>query len=133
MCSNVSGPDGRYVVYTSDESGRNEIYVRAFPSGGERVQISTDGDSNPRWSANGKEIFFLKDDAMIAVPVSLQPVFQARPQVELFRLRGLSGVFAPFDVTPDGQRFLISEAIENSGPKPVSLHVIQNWRGLLKQ
>jgi serine/threonine protein kinase len=126
-------PDGRYVVYASYESGRSEIYVRAFPSGAERIQVSTDGGAFPRWSANGKEIFFLKDDTMISVPVSLQPVFQARPQVELFRLRGLAGVYAPFDVTADGQRFLISEPSDSTDPKPTSLHIIQNWRGLLKQ
>jgi WD40 repeat protein len=126
-------PDGRYVVYTSSESSRSEVYVRSFPSGGERIQISTNGGAYPRWSANGKEIFFLKGDAMISVPVSLQPVFQAKPQVELFQVPGITGVYAPFDVTPDGQRFLISEAVESSETKPVSLHIIQNWRALLKQ
>jgi dipeptidyl aminopeptidase/acylaminoacyl peptidase len=126
-------PDGRDVVYASDESGRSEVYVRSSPSGGERVQISTNGGLYPRWSRNGKEFFFLKGETLFSVPVTMQPVLRVGAPVALFKQPDAAGVFAPFDATADGKRFLISEAAESSAGRSLSLHVIQNWRAMARQ
>lgn len=70
---------------------------------------------------------------MRAVAVSQQAAFRAGAEVELFQHPGVEGGFAPFDVTADGKRFLLSEHIDSPGTKTQSIHVIQNWRGLIKQ
>src|SRR5262249_42125034 len=102
-------PDAHWVVYTSDESGRNEIYATPFPGPGRRWQVSTSGGTLPRWSADGSEIFFISATRQLtAVPVQARDgqleVSSAKP---LFgNLYGGIGVF--YDVTPDGRRFLVN-------------------------
>ena len=65
-------PDGRWIAYQSDRSGRFQVYVRPFPSGGTDTRISTDGGSQPRWNPTGKELFYVADDdRLMAVPVTL--------------------------------------------------------------
>ena len=112
-------PDGKWIVYTSDESGRNEIYVRATGNVPGRWQISTDGGSDPRWVAPG-EILYLKSGRMMAVAVKTEPQFSAGiPQV-LFEHN-----IADYDVARDG-RIIISE-----GPDPSQatgqMNVVINW------
>ena len=112
-------PDGRWVAYTSNESGRTEIYVRAWPSGGGKWVVSADGGQRPRWSRNGKELFFNSGSAMMSAAIDTRSGFStARPQL-LFQK-----VFGDYDVLPDG-RFVIF------GTPPVTgsdeLEVIENW------
>jgi hypothetical protein len=134
-------PDGRFVAYTSNESGRNEVYVRPFPvpSGG-KWMISKDGGFQPRWRRNGKELFYVSAEAMLMeVDVSLSPVFKAGIPKALFPVSfsGSSDIIGTgYDVTTDGQRFLIEKVTTGAGPgAPVSpvLTVVVNWESGLKK
>ena len=120
-------PDSRFVVYTSDESGRFEVYVRSFPDGTGKRQISTSGGNQPRWSRDGKEIFYVERDTLMAVGVTTTPSFSADSPQVLFDHPGLDrgGVSPYYDVANDGQRFVLIGRPE--GEKPVSIHVVQNW------
>jgi serine/threonine-protein kinase len=127
-------PDGRYVLYESNESGRFEVYIRPFAGGGRR-QISSGGGADARWRRDGKEIFYIRGNALIAVPVSTGagPLTSGAP-VELFRSAGLdTSLSRPYEVAPDGKRFLISEPVGSEHSKPPAIHVILNWPVLLKQ
>ena len=121
-------PDGRWMAYVSDESGRGEIYVQPYPGPGGKWQVSTDGGLEPRWNRNGRELFYRDGDKMIAVPVSTENGFSAgRPQM-LFERRYVSTPLPQTagvgDVSADGQRFLmIKEAEQESTP----ISVVVNW------
>ena len=97
-------PDGHWMAYTSDESGQNEIYVRPFPTGGAKWQISTDGGIRPLWTRNG-ELVYPNGDKMMAVSIATQPTVSVGTPRLLFE-RNNEGVFN-YDVTRDGQRFLM--------------------------
>jgi Tol biopolymer transport system component len=129
-------PDGRNVAYTSGESGRSEVHIRSFPDGGGKRQISVQGGDFPRWSRDGKEVFYRNGDALFAVPVSLQGSFSAGAAVELFRNPGLfaagEGAY-PYDVAPDGKRFLIAEPDDSGKAGPAAIHVVLNWTALLRK
>ncbi len=103
-------PDGKWVAYASFESGRPEVYVRAFPGpGGGKWQISNDGGSQPVWPKGSNEIFYRNGERMMAVPVQTQPTFQPGSPRQLFVGRYLTwtGPFRGYDVAPGGQRFLM--------------------------
>jgi Tol biopolymer transport system component len=126
-------PDGRFIAYVSNESGRAEVYVQPYPGPGGKWQISTDGGSEPRWNRNGRELFYRSGDRMMAVPVSTQSTFSAgRPQM-LFERQYPSTQLpqtAPhYDVSPDGQRFLFPKEAERGPGAPIN--VILNWPALL--
>jgi Tol biopolymer transport system component len=102
-------PDGRWIVYVSNESGRDEIYVQPFPGPGGKWQVSVSGGTEPVWSHDGKEIFYLSGRKMMSVPVSAGTTFSAEIPRLLFE-----GSFVPtrrgeaaYDVSPDGRRFLM--------------------------
>jgi serine/threonine-protein kinase len=104
-------PDGRWVAYQADESGRAEIFVRPFPPGGGKWQISVEGGTHPRWRADGKELFFRNQNAVMSVEIDTtgQALRVATP-VKLFEglfLQAAIGgnVYADYDASPDGQRF----------------------------
>ncbi len=82
-------PDGRYVAYVSDESGKNEVYVRPFPSGSGKSTISSHGGRQPRWSRDGKELFYVEGSTLMAVSVSLDPIFSAGATTPLFEPQSL--------------------------------------------
>jgi serine/threonine protein kinase/Tol biopolymer transport system component len=124
--------DGRWIAYRSNESGRFEIYVQPFPGPGEKTQVSIDGGTEPRWRADGKEIFYISPDAKM-MAVSFQssggapdvgkpvPLFQTR------KVRGGTGnVLQQYDVSSDG-RFLINVNADESVASPIML--IMNWKG----
>ena len=110
-------PDGRWIAYSSDESGRSEVYVRRFPAGSGKWQISDGGGSQPKWSGSGRELFYRNDEGLMVVPVDGSgSSFQAdRPRSLLagdFRggTQGLSVqgfTFADYDATRDGRRFVL--------------------------
>ena len=103
-------PDGRWVAYVSDESGRDEIYVQAFPLSGEKHQISTGGGSEPYWKKDGKELFYLAADRnLMAVPVTLGTTITPGTPKSLFPVP-VSAQRHSYAVTADGQRFLVSTA-----------------------
>ena len=118
-------PDGRYVAYISDESGRDELYVREFLSGGRKWPVSTNGASQVRWSRKGRELFYTEGDTLIAVPVSTAGGFTAGPPSRLFSHPGFGNWSDPnYDVTADGQRIILPERM---GEQERMIHVVQNW------
>jgi Tol biopolymer transport system component len=124
-------PDGKWVAYSSDESGKLEVYVRPFPGPGGKLLVSASGGSTPVWSHDGKEIFYLGDDRkLMAARVkngSTLGIDVARP---LFQTSAES--FLPsFDVSPDGRRFIIVTATPQKSPSPIT--VVVNWNAGLKK
>ena len=128
-------PDGRWVVFRSDETGRQEIYVQRFPRGPKK-QVSSGGGNAPVWSRDGREIFYVAPDGRLnSVEVSVKgPEFEAGAPRPLFDLR-LAGTHWPdprqYDVAVDGQRFLVVRRVEDAGPD--ALVVILNWIAGLKK
>jgi serine/threonine protein kinase len=125
-------PDGRWIVYASNESGRNEIYVRPYPGPGGKWQISTEGGTEPVWNPKGHELFYRDGQKMMAVDYMAQPTFSAGKPRMLFQ-----GPFTPtprsasdYDVSRDGQRFLMLKAAEQV---PGEISVVLNWTAELKQ
>ena len=125
-------PDGRWVAYTSNESGLSEIYVIPFPptTNGGRWMVSRGGGVQPRWRRDGKELFYISPDwTMMAVPVSATPVFHAGIPQALFNTdmvdTGIRTGPMSWDIAPDGKRFLI---ISDKSQGASSLNVILNWR-----
>jgi serine/threonine-protein kinase len=116
-------PDGRFVSYVSDETGRNEVYVRDFPKGRNRWQVSVRGGGSPRWSRSGRELFYSVDAKLMAAPVTSTSPFRTGGPALLFENRATG--FLQFDRAPDGKRFLILE--KPPGEPPLSVHVVQNW------
>jgi len=126
-------PDGRSIVFVSDEAGRPEIYVRSLEPGGGKTQLSTDGGSSPRWRQDGKEILYVNAErTMMSVPVNGSGArFDAGTPSPLFQIDHVPSAGPIFDVTADGQRFIINTAV----PSKVSPHVvvIVNWPALLQR
>jgi Tol biopolymer transport system component len=104
-------PDGHWVVYRSNETGRPEVYVQPFPGPGGKWQISTEGGLEPLWSPKGNELFFRNGRKMIAVEVTTSPSFSAGTPQVLFEGRFLGPTIPLGDsaISPDGQRFLMLE------------------------
>jgi eukaryotic-like serine/threonine-protein kinase len=132
-------PDGRWMAYVSNESGRAEVYVRAFPGPGGKWQISTEGGGEPLWARNGRELFFWSGDKFMDVEITTQPssqVFQAGAPRLLFAGKFLrhGGILEPaYDVSPDGQRFLMLKPIEQQEEALTRINVVLNWFEELKQ
>jgi Tol biopolymer transport system component len=126
-------PDGRWLAYTSDESGRFEVFVQPFPGPGARIQISTEGGEEPRWSRNGSELFYLSGDRMIAVEISTTGAFKAGTPRILFEGRYVPSpnAVAGYDVAADG-RFLMVQPL-HPDPPTNQIHVVLNWTEELKR
>jgi Tol biopolymer transport system component len=129
-------PDGRWVAYSSNESGRWEIYVAPFPGPGGNWKVSSAGGSEPRWRRDGKEMFYLAPDGVLmSVDVKEGPTFDAdvaKPLFQTHRRELISSVdLFSYDVSADGQRFLVNTDVgEVSSP---SLTVVLNWAAELKK
>ncbi len=120
-------PDGRWIAYNSDESGRNEVYVRSFQGPPGKWQVSTAGGLEPHWRGDGNELFFISpDQRLMAVDIKPAASFEAGIPKELFPVRvQFQGVRNTFVPAPDGQRFLILKPDDESlAPTTVVL----NWR-----
>ena len=126
-------PDGRRVAYTSDEAGRNEIYVQPFPGPGGKWQISTEGGTEAIWNPNGRELFYRNGNRMMAVDIMTQPGFAAGKPKLLFEGPYVPGPTptANFDVSQDGQRFLMLKASQQQAI--TQIHVVLNWFEELKR
>jgi eukaryotic-like serine/threonine-protein kinase len=128
-------PNGKWLAYVSNESGRYEIYVQPYPGPGGKWQISTEGGTEPVWNRNGRELFYRNGDKMIAVDIVTQPDFTAgKPRVLFEGKHELSpGTFAYYDVSPDGQRFLMLKPSEAGETAPTQINVVLNWFEELKR
>ncbi|HEV2201801.1 MAG TPA: protein kinase [Bryobacteraceae bacterium] len=117
----------RWVAYSSDESGRAEIYVQSYPGGTNRIPISMGGGMLPKWSRDGKELFYVTGDAVVAVAVRPDGSFGAPRR--LFDRPGfyINTLLHEYDVSPDGKRFLMIQ--RDPGSVPRQLNVILNWSG----
>jgi eukaryotic-like serine/threonine-protein kinase len=130
-------PDGRWLAYVSDESGRYEIYVQPYPGPGGKYQISTKGGTEPVWNPNGRELFYRSGDNMMAAEITTQPRFTAGKPKVLF-----AGQYQPsrtpvpnanYDVSRDGQRFLMLKPVAQVEAVPTQVNVVLNWFEELKQ
>ena len=130
-------PDGRWMAYASEESGRREIYVQAYPGPGGRWQISSDGGNEPLWSANGHDLFYRSGDRMMDVDISTEGEFVAGKPRQLFEgsyaLAGGGYVRANYDVSPDGQRFLMLKPVQHKPAPLTQINVVLNWSDELKR
>jgi len=121
-------PDGRWIAYVSDESGRDEVYVQAFPLSGAKWQISAGGGSQPNWRRDGTELFYLAADRnLMAVPIKAGATVEAGVPKSLFPITATAD-HRSFAVANDGQRFLVSTSV---GAVPIT--VVLNWQAELKK
>jgi Tol biopolymer transport system component len=123
-------PDGKWVAYASNETGKWEIYVTSFPDARGKWQVSTGGGEQPRWRGDGKELFYLSADGkMMAAPVTMGTNFDAGTPVALFQTTPRQPVLVfdlfVYDVSRDGQRFLINTEVKQAESTPMS--VVLNW------
>ena len=128
-------PNGKWVAYTSNESGRVEVHVRPFPAAAGNWQVSTDGGEQPRWRSDGKELFYLSaDHKLMALEVNTEgPTFEHHAPKALFVTR-VGGIDTPghyYAVTGDGQRFLLNNLVEEAAHTPIT--VVTNWTAGLKR
>jgi serine/threonine-protein kinase len=137
-------PDGRWMAYTSNESGQNQVYVRPFPEiEGGRWQVSTSRGDSPLWSPDGRELFSRNGDAVMAVSLKTDPTFSVETPKVLFRGTYVNTVFvyqnwdfATWDISPDGKRFLMMKetgATTSSDGGPREINIVLTWFEELKQ
>jgi len=126
-------PDGKWLAYANNETGRFEVYIQPFPSGGGRWQVSTAGGSRPNWRKDGKELFFFStDQQMMAVDVSQKGAsLQLGAPHALFKATTVSGPSGPYTVSADGKKFVMNTVLPQSITEPLTL--IINWQADLKQ
>jgi len=126
-------PNGKWIAYTSDESGAPEVYVQTFPASGGKFRISTGGGCQPQWRRDGNELFYIAPDRrLMAVDVKTVAAFEASVPKPLFETRIflMTNFRNHYVVSRDGQRFLINSRLEEtSGP----ITVVLNWTSQLKQ
>jgi serine/threonine protein kinase/Tol biopolymer transport system component len=134
-------PDGRWVAYTSNESGPYQVFVQPFPASGAKWQISPAGGAFPRWNRNGRELFYIAADGkLMSVPIASNGAnFERGNPKALFDVRlpgtvvtGGISTFKPYDVSPDGQRFLVIVTTQDRATS-APLTVVVNWQANLKQ
>ena len=131
-------PDGRWMAYASNESGKHEVYVRPFPDvNTSRWPVSTSGGNTPLWSPNGRELFYCVGDEVMAVPVETEPTFKAGKPTVLFRRTHIRSTGLDFtnttywDISPDGKRFLMLKDAVAGGSRKIN--IVMNWFEELKQ
>jgi len=117
-------PDARFLAYSSNESGRYEVYVQPFPEGAGKWGVSSGGGRRPLWRSDGKELFYLEGETLMAASVTTTPNFSAGQAKRLFESSEL-GRDNGFDVSADGQRFVVVETVKE--PDPPTIRVVQNW------
>jgi Tol biopolymer transport system component len=128
-------PDGRWIAYASNESGRTEVYVRPFPAREGKWQISNEGGTEPLWSRNGKQLFYRRSGQVWVVDVLTGSGFSAGKPRLLFEQSGYlsNQPIREWDISADGRRFLMVK-LEERKPQPVTeLILVQNWFEELKR
>src|SRR5262249_13714150 len=126
--------NGRWLAYSSDVSGRYEVYVQSFPGGGGKRQVSTGGGNGPRWRWDGQELFYYAGDGkLMAAPVRSAESFEVGAAVSLFEFRAGTVITSvwPYAVKADGLRFLINAVVETEPNAPLT--VVVNWAAGVKK
>ena len=130
-------PDGRWLAHVSNESGGPEVYVQPYPGPGGKWQISTDGGTEPVWNRNGRELFYRSGNRMMAVETTMQPSFSAGKPRMLFEGPYFTTEFpnmtVSYDVSADGQRFLVVKETDAASRSAAQINVVQNWTEELKR
>ena len=125
--SPMISPNDRWLAYESDESGRWEVYVQAFPDATRKVQVSTDGGVRPRWNPNGQELFYRQGDKLMAVEIETEGALELDTPRALFER-----FFDDYDVGPLGERFImVDTSVARAAPRKLVL--VQNWSEELKR
>ena len=126
-------PDGRWLAYVSNESGRNEVYVRPHPGPGEKITISTDGANEPLWAPDGRQLFYRSGDAVFAVDIQTTSTLSAGKPRKLFEkdYERTSTLWPNYDVGPHGRQFLMIKTLEDQAP--AQINVVLNWVDELKR
>jgi serine/threonine-protein kinase len=125
----VVSPDGHWLAYVSNESGRGEIYVQPFPDGGRRYKITTEGGIQPGWAPDGRSIYFRNNNHFLSASVSTTPVFRADAPTILFEANFAEGTFfnyPNFDISPDGKRFVMIKPDPDWGVA-TEINLVFNW------
>jgi len=120
---NLVSPNGKWIAYSANETGQEEIYVTAFPNPSRRWPVSRGGGVRPRWSADGTELYYVGADGRLFVVT--EETFHPGETFPLFDLQGASH----YDVAPDRQRFLVNVPL----PEPPELNVVMDWKTALPQ
>jgi len=124
-------PDGRHLAYQSDQSGTWEVYVRPFPEGGGAAQVSAHGGKAPRWSADGRKLYFLQGDDVMEMAITAADFTGFETPRKLFSSHGAAGVFTGdfttgYDVLGNGERFLMVEGAGGDGDR-TKITVVEHW------
>jgi len=111
-------PDGKWIAYQSNESSKSDVYIVPFPDATIKMQVSKGGGWDPRWSSDGRELYYLGDNKTI-IAATLLP---RKNGLQIAESRPLFKIESPgFDVSQDGKRFLICQDMQNQGPSAVTL------------
>src|SRR5262249_31048464 len=131
--SPMFAPDGRAIAYVSNETGRNEIYIRAFPGPREKLTVTNEGGNEPLWAPSGRELFYRNGDAIMTVDVTTSPTLRAGTPRKLFEkhYEPTLALFPNYSISPDGQRFVMVKRIAE-GQSPTEIRVAVNWFDELK-
>jgi len=125
-------PDGRWLAYVSDESDRREVYVQAFPDGGSKTRLSTQGGTEPIWTRDGRELLYRNEDSIMSVSIDTSAGFTAGRPRAIFTGRIASSTAGPsYDIAPDGRTIVIPRIPEGATPRQVNL--IFNWFETLRR
>ena len=126
-------PDGRFLMYVSNETGRDEVYITAFPEPGSKPRISREGGLQPRWRSDGGEVFYVSADGQLtAVELDLDSGFDAGVPKELFHVGPPGGSFrSNYAAAANGQRFVVLKRLAGARAQPLT--VVLNWTAELAQ
>lgn len=128
-------PDGRWMAYTSDESNRQEVYVRPFPGPGMKQQVSSEGGSEPLWARDGRQLFYLRPNQVWVVDVRTDGGLAASKPRLLFEKPGYSSGWPirTYDLSLDSQRFLMVKREQNKPTPVTAMNLVLNWFEELKR